>query len=68
MTEANKEATLERVPCIRYPVRFKKDQNDTQALINSSSEVNAMNLVYANKLGLRVRQTDIGAQKIDGNL
>ena len=67
MTEASKEATLERVPCIRYPVRFKKDQDDTQALIDSGSEVNAMNPAYAKKLGLRVRQTNVGAQKIDGS-
>ena len=67
MTEASKEAILERVPCIRYPVRFKKDQDDTQALIDSGSEVNAMNPAYAKKLGLRVRQTNVGAQKIDGS-
>ena len=67
MTEANKEATLERVPCIWHPVRFKKDQDDTQELIKSDSKVNAINPAYAKKLGLRVRQTDIGAQKIDGS-
>ena len=32
-----------------------------------SSEVNAMNPAYAKKLGLRVKQTDLGAQKIDGS-
>ena len=25
LTGASKKATLERVPCIRYPVRFRKD-------------------------------------------
>ena len=50
VTEASKEATLERVPCIRYPVRFRKYQvDDTQALIDSGSEVNAMHPAYAKK-------------------
>ena len=65
MTETNKKATLERVPGIWYPVWFKKNQDNTQALINLGSEVNAMNPTYTKKLSLRVRQTDIGAQKID---
>ena len=55
MTEAKKEATLKRVPCIWYPVQFKKNQDNTQALIDSGSKVNAMNPAYAKKLGLRVR-------------
>ena len=37
-----------------------------QALIDSSSKVNAMTLVYASKLGLQVCEIDVGAQKIDG--
>lgn len=36
-----------------------------RALIDSGSEVNAMNPTYATKLGLRVRKTDVGAKKID---
>ena len=56
---------LEWVPCIHYPVQFKK--NKVQALIDSGSEVKAMNPAYAKKLELRVRQTDVGAQKIDGS-
>ena len=67
-TRASMEDTLlllERVPCIHYPVYFKK--NKVQALIDSGSEVNAMNPAYAKKLGFRVRRTDVGAQKIDGS-
>lgn len=65
MTGAAKEATLERVPCIQYLVRFSRDQVDAQALIDSGSEVNAMHPAYAKKLTLLVRKTDVGAQKID---
>ncbi len=39
MTDKKTEE-LERVPCIRYPVIFKKDQ--IEALPDSESEVNAM--------------------------
>ena len=61
MTGASKEANLERVPCIRYLVQFRKDQDDTKALIDSGSEVNAMHAAYAVKLGLSVRKPNVGA-------
>ncbi len=48
-------------------MRFKKDQAEVQALINSGSEANAMAPAYAAKLGLKVWPTDVGAQKIDGS-
>ena len=67
MTEASKKATLERIPCIRYSVWFRKGSDNTQALIDSGSKVNAINSAYAKKLGLCIRQTDVGAQKIDGS-
>ena len=54
-----------RVPCIHYPVRFQEEQ--VKALLDSGSEVNAMNPDYARKLGLKIRRTNIGAQKIDGS-
>ena len=59
--------TLERVPCVHYPLRFRKDIADVRTLIDSGSEVNAMTPAYASKLGLRVRHTDVGAQKIDSS-
>ena len=67
MIEASKEddIILDRIPCIHYPIQFKK--NKVWALINSSSKVNAMTSAYASKLGLRVCRTNIGAQKIDGS-
>ena len=66
MTEASKEdRALDQVPCIHYPVQFK--MNKVRALINSSSEVNAITLGYTLKLGLKARHTNVGAQKIDGS-
>ena len=59
---------LDRVLCIHYPVQFKKDTTKVRALIDLESEVNAMAPTYAKKLGLRVRKTDVGAQKIDGSI
>ena len=67
MTETSKEedVPLQRIPYIHYPIWFKKKK--VQALIDSGSEFNAMTLAYAAKLDLGVRETDIGAQKIDGS-
>ena len=67
MTETNIEVTLERVPCIYYPLRFWKNTAGVRALVYSGSEFNAMTPTYAAKLGLKVRKIDIGAQKIDGS-
>ena len=55
-----------RVSYIHYPVWFQKNQEQVRALLNSSSEVNAMSPVFAKKLGLKTRKTKVGAQKIDG--
>ena len=58
---------LQRVPCIHYPVQFQGSQaGEIRALIDSGSEVNAMTPAFAAKLGLSIRPTGIGAQKIDG--
>ncbi len=62
MTDKKMEE-LEQVPCIRYPVIFK---DQTEALFNSRSEVNAMSQVFAQQLGLKIRKTNVRAQKIDG--
>ena len=72
VTGASKEApevVLDRVPCIHYPVQFRKDKEGTtiRALIDSGSEVNAMTPAYAKRLGLWTQKTDIGVQKIDGS-
>ena len=62
----DKLLALDWVPCIYYPIQFKKSEIQVQALINSGSEVNAMTPGYALKLGLKVCLTNIEAQKIDG--
>ena len=70
MASASKEALkviLDWVPCVYYPVQFRKDKEIIQALISFSSEVNAMTSAYTKKLGLRVQKTDVGAQKNDGS-
>ena len=68
VTENSKEndVALQRVPCIHYPIWFKK--KEVQALIDSGSEINAMIPAHVSRLGLRVHRTDIGAQKIDGSI
>ena len=58
---------LERVPYIHHLLHFQKNLREIRVLIDLSSEVNAMTPAYAAKLGLRVRETNIGAQKIDGS-
>ena len=70
MTGASKKAlkvrVLDRFPYIRYPVQFRKDKSkDVLALFDSEGKVNAMTPAYAVHLGLKVRVTDVNAQKID---
>ena len=36
-------------------------------MLNSGSKVNAMSLTYAKRLGLKIRKTNVGAQKINGS-
>lgn len=55
------ESELEWVPCIQYPVTFK---DQIEALLNSRSEVNAMNPAFASELGFQVQKTNVGAQKL----
>ena len=63
VTDGDEEVV--RVLCIQYPVRFEEEQ--VKALLNSGSEVNAMNPNFARKLDLKVWKTNVGAQKIDGS-
>ena len=53
---------------IHYSIWFKKSKAQIRALINSGSEVNAITLRYALKLGLKVHFTNVEAQKIDGSI
>ena len=59
---------LTRVPCIRYPITFRKKSMPVSALFDSGSEVNAIHPTFARELGLPIRTTDIEAQKIDGTM
>ena len=59
------EEELKRVPCIWYPV-ISKDQN--KALLDSGSEINTINPVFASQFDLKIWKTNVGAQKIDGTI
>ncbi len=62
MTEKTEEK-LEWVSCIWYPVTFK---DQTKALQDLRSKINAMSQAFAHRLGLKIWKTNIRAQKIDG--
>ncbi len=64
-TNKNTEEKLEQVSCIRYPVTFK---DQTQALLDSGSKVNIMSQAFEQQLGLKIRKTNVGAQKINGTI
>ena len=57
---------LTQVSCIRYPINFEKKL--LSSLLDSSSKFNAVHLAFAKELGLSIRPTDVGAQKIDGTM
>ena len=57
---------LDKVPCICYPIQFRKDKGkDVLALLDSGSKVNAITPAYTAHLGLKVKVTDVGVQKIN---
>lgn len=59
---------LDRVLCIHYPVLFqKRGKKVTKTLIDSGNEVNAITPAYTKQPGLQIRQTNVGAQKIDNS-
>lgn len=60
---------LDWVLYIYYPFYFCKDKkNKIKALINLDSKVNTMTPTYTLKLSVKVRFTDVRAQKIDGSM
>ncbi len=65
MTDKKTEEELERVPCIWYPVTFK---DQTKALLDLRSKVNAISQAFAQQLGLKFRKTNVIAQKIDSTI
>ena len=61
-------SNLIRVPCIWYPITFRKKSESISALFNSNNEVNAIYPTLAWELELPIKPTDIGAQKIDSTM
>ena len=73
VTVARKEAVDENlgsnlayVPCIRYLINFKK--KSVLALLNLGSEVNTVHPAFTKELGLPIRLTNVGTQKINGTM
>ncbi len=64
-TDKKTKEEEEQVSYIWYPVTFK-DQDLTEALLDSGSEVNTMSQAFAQQLDLKIRKINVGAQKIDG--
>ena len=58
-----KKEKLERVSCVQYSVTFK---DQTKALLDLRSKINAMSQAFAYQLGLAIWKTNVGAQKING--
>ena len=70
VTDASTEALemiLKQVFFIQIPVKFRKDKNTIQVLIDFGSEVNVMTPAYTAVLGHKVCFTAIRAQKIEGS-
>ncbi len=63
MTDKKTEEELERVLCIRYSITFK---DQTEALMDSRSEINVIIQAFAQQLSFKIRKTNVGAWKIDG--
>ena len=81
VTEDSKKAILvsvkklEQVTCIQYLIAFPGSVTQdglaldlVLALFNSGSEVNAIYSAFAERVGLVVKVTNVGAQKIDGTI
>ena len=59
---------LAQVPYIRYSIIFRMNSVPVSTLLDSGSEVNAIHPTFAREIGLPIRTTDVGAQKIDSNM
>ena len=57
------EGKLEQIPYIWYPVTFK---DQTKALLDLESKINAISQVFAPQQGLKIQKTNIGLLKNDG--
>lgn len=57
---------LAQIPYIQYFITFWKRSVPMMALFDCGSEINAIYPTFAQELGLFIKSTDVGAQKIDG--
>ena len=62
--DENPRFNLAQVPCIRYPINFKK--KSMLELLDLGSKVNAINPIFTKEPGFPIKPTDVGMQKIDG--
>ena len=70
-TGANKDgknlrSNLARVLCIKYPIAFRK--KSVSVLFNSNSKVNVIYPTFTKELGLSIKLTNVGIQKINSNM
>ena len=56
-----------KMPYIYYLVWFQDGQEQVRALLNSGSEVNAINPTFAQKPSFHIQKINVKAQKIDGS-
>ena len=57
---------LNKIPCIYYLLQFRKNKDkNVLALLDLESKLNAMIPAYIAQLGLKMRETNVSAQKID---
>ena len=56
---------LTQVLCIWYSITFRKKSLPVLALIDSGNKINVIYPTYVRKLGLSIKTTDVGVQKID---
>ena len=54
---------LKHIFYIKYSIQFQAQQ--VKVLVNSDSEMNAMNPTFAAKIDLSTQSINVGAQKID---
>ena len=59
---------LAQVPCIQYPITFRKMSMPMSALFDSGSKVNAIHPTFTREPGLPIKTTNVEAQKIDGTI
>ena len=57
---------LKHIFYIKYSIEFQAQW--VKALVNSDSEMNTINPIFAAKLGLSTQSINVGAQKIDASM